>query len=122
MKDFKFFKDSKKMFRFEALTQINYYPECLIMYETWTREKSDLIKEWISDFYFSGTSGDYLSLKYFPEFDRTCQITEYGLITSDFEHKFTVTVIVYRSQHEYSKVYLEYPINHIIYSPTYVNY
>ncbi len=122
MKSFKFFKDGKKMFRFEALTQINYYPESLIMYETWTGQKSDLIREWISDFYFDNFNEQYLNLKYFPEFDRTCQITEYGLVTSEFEHKFTVTVTIYISQYEYCKVNLEYPINHIIYSPTYVNY
>ena len=115
MNSFKFLNNGKRVFQFELMTSFDFVPYSFTNYECWTVDKSNLIKEWLSDFYFSGMNSDFGFEKYFPEFDRTFEILEYGVVTSEGEPKFTSKVRIYRRENEYMEVDLQYPIRHVIY-------
>ena len=86
---------------------IQWVPAQLMNSESWTTDKSNLIKGWLEN-HFDGSDTD--RIKYFPEFDRTCQIIQTGLDSYRNQPVFTAKVWIMRHPNEYMEVDLKYPI------------
>ena len=109
MRTFKFLQTNRKIFPYEMTGKISWTPLLLMNSETWNTSKSNLVKEWLSD-YFYNPNPNFNKEKYFPEFDRTCEIIQSGLDTYRHQRVFTSTVRIYRSVNQYMELELKYPI------------
>lgn len=117
MKPFKFLTNKKPLFGFEMVTQINYSPESLRSGETWSLDRSTLIKEWLSEYFFGSHPNGFDRIKYFPEMDRTCEIIQTGLDSTPFHQRlFTAIIQIKRSNLHFMEVHLYYPIDSVVYS------
>lgn len=115
MRSFKFLSIKKPIFRFEITSEIRWTPANFMNHESWSQDKSELIKRWLSDICFQEINDRWSNTKYFPEFDRTCRIIQLGLDTYSYERVFTAIVQIQKSEHEYMEVKLIYPIDNPIY-------
>lgn len=110
IKPFKFLQTNRKIFPYEMTGKISWTPLLLMNSETWNTPRSNLIKEWLSDFFYGYHPHGFNKEKYFPEFDRTCEIIQSGLDTYRHQRVFTSTVRIYRRIDEYMELELKYPI------------
>ena len=108
--DFKFLSKNKKVFTFEFTGRITWTPIRSMERERWSHEKSVLIKEWLSDYWYGVHSNGFNREKYFPEFDRTVEIIQTGVDTHANQRVFTAKLRIYRSIDEYMEIELMYPI------------
>jgi len=110
MNQFKFLSKNKKSFTFEITGRMYWTPAGLMNYERWSNDRSVLIKEWLSDFFYGIHPDGFNKEKYFPEFDRTCEIITSGLDTYNHQRVFTVKIRIYRFVGEYMEIELMYPL------------
>jgi len=110
MNQFKFL-NNKKAFTFEFTGRITWTPIGLMEHERWTHERSVLIKEWLSDYWYGIHPHGFDNAKYFPEFDRHVKIIQTGLDTYNHQRVFTAKIRIYREVYdEYMEIELMYPI------------
>jgi hypothetical protein len=109
IRDFKFLTN-KKTFDFEITGRMTWVPLSFMGTETFDTQKSNLIKEWLSDYWYGVHPDGFNKEKYFPEFDRTCEIIQSGLDTVGHQRVFTATIRIYRSLNQYMEVNLMYPL------------
>ena len=109
IKPFKFLTN-KRIFHYEITGEITWTPILLMNSETWNTSKSNLVKEWLSDYFYGYHPHGFNKEKYFPEFDRTCEIIQSGLDTIGHQRVFKATVRIYRSVNQYMELELKYPI------------
>lgn len=109
IKPFKFLTN-KKIFPFEMTGKISWTPLLLMNSEVWDTPRSNLIKEWLSDYFYGHDPNDFNNERYFPELDRTCKIIQTGLDTFRHQRVFTATVRICVSDNEFMEVELNYPI------------
>jgi hypothetical protein len=115
MKPFKFLTTKKRVFHFEFSSGFYWFPGVLRDSEKWTSQKSDLIKGWLSEYFFDGQP-NFEKIKYFPEIDRSCEIIQTGLDSDSYQQRmFTATVRICKSDNEYMEVDLQYPTDQINY-------
>ena len=109
IKPFKFLEIKKKVFQFEITNAMRWFPASIMGTETWTSTRSELVKQWVSNHFFYN---DESVEKYFPEFDRTCEITR-SKICVDFNDNrtFNVTVRICRFNDVYMEIDLIYPVD-----------
>ena len=79
-------------------------------HERWTHERSVLIKEWLSDYWYGIHPHGFDNAKYFPEFDRHVKIIQTGLDTYNHQRVFTAKIRIYKHDGEYMEINLMYPI------------
>ena len=110
MNQFKFL-NNKKAFTFEFTGRITWTPIGLMEHERWTYDRSVLIKEWLSDYWYGIHPHGFDNAKYFPEFDRHVKIIQTGLDTYNHQRVFTAKIRIYREVYdEYMEIELMYPI------------
>lgn len=107
--EFKFLS-TKKIFQFEITGRMTWVPIAFMGSESFDTQKSNLIKEWLSEFFYGIHPDGFSKEKYFHEFDRTCEIIQTGLDTVGHQRVFTATVRIYRRINEYMEVNLMYPL------------
>ena len=88
MNQFKFLSKNKKAFTFEFTGRITWTPIGLMEHERWTYDRSVLIKEWLSDYWYGIHPNGFNRSKYFPEFDRHVKIIQTGLDTYNHQRVF----------------------------------
>ena len=116
MTGFKFLNYKKPIFQFEITNHIEWYPASLMGIDTWSGRYPELVKEWLSDFFFGQHPNGFNHEKYVPEIDRTLKLIQTGLNSTPFgERLFTAIVQIKRDSACYMEVHLEYPISCIIY-------
>ena len=117
MREFKFLSTKRPVFQFEVLNNIQFYPQTLVVQEHWSLQRTELVKEWLSDCFFGTHSNGFDKTRYFPEIDRTCMIIQTGIDYSGFggEQFFTAIVQIIKSPAEYVVVNLQYPTAYIQY-------
>ena len=118
IKNFKFLgrEKVKPLFQIEIMNRIKRSDESNLC---WTNEFSEVIKEWLSDLYFSNEYGNpNMHLKYLPSIDKTCELME----TPNIESKigvncplFSAKVKIWRTNWDWMIVNVSYPTVHIIY-------
>ena len=109
MRDFKLFRGFKKELGYEMMINVRWVPETLMGHESWSFERSSVMREWLSDFYYNGCREEDM-IMYVPQIDRTCRVVEWN-IRSDELDWFRVTVWIMRSRGEYLEIDLTYAIN-----------
>ena len=109
IKPFKFLS-TKKIFKFEITGRITWVPLSFMGTESFDTQKSDLIKEWLSEFFYGYHPNGFNKEKYFPEFDRTCEIIQSGLDTVGHQRVFTAIIRIYGMVDQYMEINLMYPI------------
>ena len=109
MKPFKFLTRQKRLFQFEIVEGISYFPAGAIGTESWNSSRSSLIKEWLSAIYFN--EANYEGEKYFPEMDRVCRIVKIELTPSN--RTFKTTIRIERSDDYYIEIDLQYRLRKI---------
>jgi hypothetical protein len=109
IKPFKFLS-TKKIFQFEITGRITWVPLSFMGTESFDTQKSNLIKEWLSEFFYGYHPNGFNKEKYFPEFDRTCEIIQSGLDTVGHQRVFTAIIRIYRMVNQYMEINLMYPI------------
>ena len=83
----------------------------LMNYERWTNDRSVLIKEWLSDYFYNEHPNGFDIVKYFPQFDRFVRIIQTGLDTYNHQRVVTARIRIYREVYdEYMEIELMYPI------------
>ena len=110
MNQFKFLSKNKKVFTFEITGRMYWTPAGLMEHERWTHDRSVLIKEWLSDYFYCTRTDVFDKTKYFPEFDRIVEIIQTGLDTINHQRVFTVKIRIYRFVGEYMEIELMYPL------------
>ena len=110
IKDFKFLANNKKVFPFEITGRMIWVPLEFMGTELYDTQRSNLIKEWLSEFFYGIHPDGFNKEKYFPEFDRTCEIITSGLDYIGHQRVFTAIVRIYRRANQYMEVNLIYPI------------
>jgi hypothetical protein len=110
MNQFKFLSKNKKVFTFEITGRMYWRPAVLMDSERWSHERSVLIKEWLSDYFYNNHPNGFNLVKYFTEFDRYVRIIETGLDTYNHQRVFTAKINIYRDFYEYMEIELMYPI------------
>ena len=116
-KPFKFLDYKKPIFQYEITNHLEWFPASLHSYESWSGRYSEIIKEWLSEYFFNeGFNGEFQMEKYFPEIDRTCKIIQTGLDFTPFGEKlFTAIVQIKRDDACFLQVHVNYPISMVIY-------
>ena len=117
MKPFKFLSTKRPVFQYEILNDIQFYPQSLVVQEHWSLQRTELVKEWLSDCFFGSHPNGFDKTRYFPEIDRTCSIIQTGVDYSNYrgEQFFTAIVQIMKSPAEYVEVNLQYPTAHLLY-------
>jgi hypothetical protein len=113
MKPFKFLSNKKPLFSYEITNRIQFVPESLRTRESWSTNRSELVKNWISDFYFGIHPDGFETTKYFPEIDRVLELVSAELNMET--NLLNVTVQIKISNEEYLELDLSYITNHISY-------
>lgn len=116
IKDFKFLSTKRPVFQFEILNNIQFYPQTLVVQEHWSLQRTALVKEWLSDFFFGTHPDGFTKTRYFPEIDRTCRIIQTGIEYSGYREQFFTAIIqIMISPAEFVEVNLQYPTAHILF-------
>ena len=116
IKPFKFLSIKKPIFAYEITGKIIWVPVSLRRHEFWSTPRSNIIREWLSDCFYSTEPGGFDKIKYFPQMDRTCEIIQMGLDNHNHQYVFTAIVHIYGyGRNEYMEVHLMYPIDGPIY-------
>ena len=116
IKAFKFLSTKRPVFQFEVLNNIQFYPQTLVVHEHWSLQRTELVKEWLSDCFFGTHPNGFDKTRYFPEIDRTCMIIQTGIDYSGYREQFFTAIIqIVKSPTEYVVVNLQYPTAHILY-------
>ena len=111
MNQFKFLSKNKKVFTFEFTGGMHWVPAGLMNYERWTNDRSVLIKEWLSDYFYNEHPNGFDIVKYFPQFDRFVRIIQTGLDTYNHQRVVTARIRIYREVYdEYMEIELMYPL------------
>jgi len=110
IKEFKFLSKNREAFTFEFTGRISWTPIEMIQHERWSNDRSVLIKEWLSDYWYGVHPDGFDKRKYFPEFDRIVEIMQTGLNTYNHQRVFTATIRIYSFRNEYMQIELMYPI------------
>lgn len=109
MRDFKLLKGYSKKLTHEMVTGVSWVPVELMGHESWSLERSIVIREWITDFYNGGCREEMIQ-NYFPEIDRTCIIMDWEVYLGPMGSNITATVRVCRTMGEYLEVTVTYVI------------
>ena len=111
MNQFKFLSKNKKAFTFEFTAGMHWSPAVLMNYERWSHDRSVLIKEWLSEYFYGTHPNGFDMVKYFREFDRNVKILQTGLDTYNHQRVFTAKIRIYKDDfHEYMEIELMYPL------------
>jgi hypothetical protein len=116
IKQFKFFRNQgKSLFQTEITNNIRRTPNSNM---SWSREYSDVIREWVSELYFTNTyTNPNLHLRYIHQIDRTCELMQTPSILRRTVNSslFCANVKIWKSNDEWMIVELSYPTDHILY-------
>lgn len=110
MRKFKFLSKNTPIFQYEIASSVTWVPSLDRVTEFYTLDRSNLIRQWLSEYFYGNEMVEFNRVKYFPEIDRTCEIIQTGIDTHNLLRVFTAVVRIKRSEDCYLQLELKYPI------------